>query len=355
MTMTMRIAATYEVVALSLSFSIEDLKSAFAKDSYAVVTLLSNGKLILGYPEGDVPFVTKISLNPKTKTFHIKAVGNKVTPRDQAILNTLKNKGMIDSSWKASTQGGFDKISEELEDFDFATDPRNSFSRKLLSKFKLYHGTTNIDYEKIKKTGLISLDKSGARPGFESRVKHEGNAGVLYLASTFDSALAYAKTRSSSLKNGLAKKAGYQILNELDMPFVLRNPETKEILKIYPIVLEVTVPDMARLVADDDHINDKAREIAREMFDNFTPEEIEDARKLAAADRPDLKDWLNEPSKIQMIWRETSNGFAAIMKKVPDKLYHEWFESLERNGQVGYKGIITPKFLKKMPTRYDDD
>jgi hypothetical protein len=222
-------------------------------------------------------------------------------------------------------------------------------TRAIRGNFILYHGTSSEDWEKIKTKGLVPLfHGSNQKGGFESREKHPENTKVLYLASSKDTALHYAKARCSSLKIQ-AKREGKNTMDDYGGHGVHIDG-----VHVYPVVLEVHVPDVARLVADDDYVNEMARALSRKIWSEKEDQEKKAILEKLKASRTDLSpDWRNwhDPLVQQMLWRETDEGFKEIMSHIPKERYTQWFESLKQSKQVGYRGIIPPKFLKLLPIK----
>jgi hypothetical protein len=347
-----------------LTFSKADFDQAVAKSEFDVIslTMTGNGELHIGdkwhargntddpeyHPDASGRRSIKITVLPKNKKIEIRkgSAGNTLQPKVQQALRALRDAGIIDNTWTIKTAKEASGYFPKLDADGYISKPWSSIPNEvdaqglnaLVDKairlspesknLVFYHGTSSIDWEKIQKVGLHPLGYgSNTQHGSESRGKHEGNAKVLYLAGSMDKALSYAKTRVDDWNIKKNKSAYIQIQDN------------------EPVVLAVHVPDPVKLVADDDAVNDIARKISYRIWKEKSPEEQKHIMaELSAKHGFNVKD----PTTGQMLWRETDAGFAAIMAKLPKSVYAAWRASLSRNDQVGYRGIIPPKFLKRI-------
>jgi hypothetical protein len=344
-----RMVEAHKAIAVKLGDSKQEIIDNLEKNHAVFLTLTDKGNIFLSInAPDDEKTKCRITLVKENSEKIIQIDDNKTAyPETQKLLKALIANGIIDKSWKVR-QSNFSRHYDSPEfEFYFFLDPRNTLTRSFNSSLTLYHGTSSEDWEKIKKTGLVPLFYgSNTEHGFESRYKHAGNEKVLYLAKTLNDAYNYGKTRCNSLKNK-AKRAGEKKLwDERSGDGFWLNDKLVSI-----VVLEVTIPDISKLVADDDYINELARDAADQIWENKPDNEkeiiVEKLKKKHADIDSKWNGW-RDPTHQVMLWRETDEGFAEIMKHVPKKHYQEWFESIKQKKQVGYKGIIPPKFLKEV-------
>ena len=350
-----------------LTFTKQDFDDAAEKSEFGVVylTMTGDGSLHIGekwhargdktdpeyHPDSSWRRSIKITLVPKKKEIQFRqgSVGETLKPKVQQALRSLRDAGIIDSTWTIRTaseasgyvDGKFTSFKNEIDKktLDELVDKAIRLS-PITKDIVLYHGTSSIDWEKIQKVGLHPLgygtNKEG---GTESRAKHEGNTKVLYLAGSEQKAMDYAKSRVDDQNK---KRHG--------SPFIYTKDNE-------PIVLAVRVPDPNKLVADDDLVNGVARNIARKIW----KAKPEDEKKRIIADLIEKQQtpkaslsvfgYDNDSSKwdiAEMLWRETEEGFSEIMAELPKSLFKAWKASLTRENQVGYKGIIPPKFIRRV-------
>jgi hypothetical protein len=338
----------------NLTFTPADIAKAAAENEYHVVylTMAGDGQIYIGdfiksfsEPQGQRPDVSykralRITLLPGEKRISISrgAVGENLKPKVQQALRSLRDGGIIDASWRLETARGPGRY----VDSKYTNEP-NPVDQKTLDELVdkairlspvtqnlvLYHGTSSVDWVKIQRVGLHPLNfGTNTEHGFESRGKHDGNTKVLYLAGTLEKAYDYAKTRAEGQQREYRKVQDW-----------------KSVDSTVPVVLAVHVPDPARLVADDDVVNAMARSIGYKLWKAKPPEDQERiGREMAAQGRYSGTD----PTVIGMLWRETTEGFAEIMARLPPRVFQVWLASLKRENQVGYKGFIPPKFLKRV-------
>lgn len=287
---------------------------------------------------------TSISLHPESKTIFLtpKPLGGKITPRTQQILDALHKAKAIDDSWhiSMSSAGRYENHTWKETDDPHVAKQTSQWAEQesrltpAIKSITLFHGTSTADWERIQKVGLLSLDKSGTGHSRESRAKHNKNAGVVYLAGDIGVAMRYAESRVEALK--------------------------KKIRGVGPVVIQVEVPDISRLVSDDDAVNNVARKVSRKLWEKKTPEWKQDfftrnkpryyATMFGTLDISDMsvEAIMKEDSLAMDLWRESEEGFNEIMSRLPDRLWEAWLASLRKTDQVGYRGIIPPKFLKRI-------
>jgi len=324
-------------------------KAAFekaAKDSeFGVVylTMTGDGSLYIGdgndildslYPDASWRRSIKLTVVPAEKEISIRqsSFGNTLLPKVQQALRSLRDAKIIDNTWKirttreASYYDEFGKFSIkpnpiDTQGLDALVDKAIRLS-PITKNMVLYHGTSSLDWVTIQKVGLHPLGYgTNIQPGSESRAKHKGNYKVLYLAGSIEKAMQYAKTRVDDQKR------------------------KNKIYDIEPVVLEIQVPDPARLVADDDVVNNIASNIANKLWKSKSTQEQKDImNNLSQIKGFEVKD----PTIGMMLWRETDEGFNEVMSKIPNSVFKTWKASLIRENQVGYKGIIPPKFIKRV-------
>ena len=340
MTFLTKTESRYQIVALKFAESVDSIKEKTKTEDGFIVYLTSDGNITT--EPGDKTTTANLILFPEKRLRMRGNIGNRMDANYQKLYKALLQSGIIDKTW---TLSGSITDTNDTKDFDFLADPKNTITHNPQGNFVLYHGTSSLDWEKIKRKGLLPLFHGGNdNAGYESRFKAEHNKKVLYLASTLDGARGYAGTRCSSLERDADKAKTLVGMKGHGWPVGIRNNDKVE--ELYPVVLEVTVPDLSLLVADDDHVNQLARDIAREIWAKKPEEErIKIATEL-------FNDPKRDPSVVCMLWRESPAGFAEIMKSVPTKVYTEWFESIKNQNQVGYRGVIMPKFLKLVWKEY---
>jgi hypothetical protein len=282
----------------------------------------------------------QVWIDGNKKTVHLRddPVGEKGRPAAQKLVKFLLANSVIDNSWKITAsdigehlRGGWKtfapsvagKTPEEL----VAQEP---FTRAV-SELYLYHGTSEKDWEKVQRFGaLVPLFTGSAQTyGFESRTKHRGNVGHIYLTGTQKAAWEYAKTRSADINRKENpekwKTAQYRSACERD---------------IKPILLGVQIPDVSKLRADDDEVNRLLRKAGDRIWEKKSPEEREAIKKEVGQ---------KDDSIARMVWRETDKGWKQILAKLPMRAYKAWFSTLQQQDQVAYKGIIPIKFISHIP------
>jgi hypothetical protein len=337
-----------------LTFSLADFEKASEESEFGVVyiTMTGDGSLHLGekwhargdtndpeyHPDASWRRSIKITLIPKKKEIQFRegSVGESLKPKVQQALRTLRDKNIIDNTWKiTTTRQAAQNVGNKFVHYTNPIDEKglDALTDKALRLTNItkdmvfYHGTSTLDFEKIKKVGLHPLGYgSNTQYGSESRGKHEGNNKVLYLAGSVSKALDYAKLRVADWNK---KLHGSEYIYD-------QNNDA--------IVLAVQIPDPARLVADDDAVNEVARRVASSIWKNKSKEDREAiCNKLSQE-----KGFKVNNDSGEFLWRETEEGFAEIMSKIPSRIFKTWKASLQRRDQVGYKGIIPPKFIKKV-------
>lgn len=333
------VKAKYEVIALNFSKDVtkESILKELNTKSFVYILVSDKGNISLNYEIPGERSVERLGLYAKDKMIDLR--NEILTSSKQKLLKFLLATGIIDRTWKLK------KDSQDVtEDFDFFLDPRNALTRSFNGKLSLYHGTSSQDWDSIKKKGLVPLlYGSNMQPGFESRFKHEGNLKVLYLTGDFYKAKQYARTRCTSIQIK-AKREGKETHEDRFGIWIDKK-------QITPVVLRVAIPNINNLVADDDYINSFARDVAYKLWENKSETEKKDLIPKLKKARPDLShNWAgwDDPTNQVMIWRETDEGFKEVMSHIPKAKYKEWFNSLiEGDNQVGYRGIIPPKFIKR--------
>jgi len=347
-----------------LAFSAAQLQQAVMNSEFGVIylTMTGDGTIHLGdkwlargdktdpeyHADSSARRALKMSLLPAKKQLDFRngSVGENLRPKVQQALRSLRDAGIIDSSWTIRTTRGASGYAIDMDDDGYRRSTWKEFPNPIdmqgldaladkairlspvTQHLVFYHGTSSLDWMTIQRVGLHPLGKgSNLQHGTESRAKHEGNAGVLYLAGSMEKALSYAKTR---VEDWNRRKHGSPYIHNQDND---------------PVVLSVTIPDPARLVADDDAVNEIARSIARKIWQSkSSAEQQQIMANLSKAKGFVVKD----PSVGQMLWRETDDGFAEIMARLPKQIFSRWRASLLRNNQVGYRGIIPPKFIRRV-------
>lgn len=335
-------------------FTKQQLEQAVAESEFNVIylTMLQNGDIVIGdawdrndranpasHPRHSVKMTVWLQPDRKELSFREGSHGEYLLPRIQQSLQALRDAGIIDDSWKISTRSSYgyypaddnkyrtlpepldDKSLDQLADKAIRLSP---VTRNLI----FYHGTSGTEWQRIQKVGLHPLFMgSNQQRGGESRGKYESNERVLYLASSVDKALQYAKNRSHS--NNYRLHGSSYISTD--------NNE--------PVVLQVQIPDPAKLVADDDLIIQLAQRISRRLWYGKSQEE-----RQRITHEINLKQNLNvDADTAQLLWRE-GDGFSEIMQRLPKRAFGLWLASLKRNNQVGYRGIIPPRFIKLIVT-----
>lgn len=341
-----------------LTFTSADFQKAADESEYHVVhiTMTGDGALHIGerwhargdkndpeyHPDAGWRRSLKITLWAKTKTIDIRSgsVGENLKPKVQQAIRSLRDAGIVDNTWTIKTarqaayyndEGKYTYLPNTVDEkgIDALTDKMLRLS-PVTKDMILYHGTSTMDWTKIQKVGLHPLGYgTNTQYGSESRFKHEGNTKVLYLAGTPDKAMNYAKTRVTDWNIKLRKSE-----------YITAQDGSND-----PVILQVQVPDVGRLVADDDIVNELARKIARKLWAAKTPE---DQQAIMAELSKQRGFEVKDPSVGMMLWRETDEGFAEIFAKVPPRIFKAWKASLNRENQVGYRGIIPPKFIKRI-------
>lgn len=348
----------YEILLeAKLTFTKQDFDKA-AEGEFGVVylTMTGDGSLHIGekwhargdksdpeyHPDANWRRSIKITLVPKNKEIQFRqgSVGETLKPKVQQALRSLRDAGIINSTWKIRTameasgyvDGKFTKFDNEVDKktLDELVDKAIRLS-PITKNIVLYHGTSSIDWEKIQKVGLHPLGYgSNKHFGSESRAKHEGNTKILYLAASEQKAMDYAKSRVDD-----------QNRKENGSSYIYSHGNE-------PVVLAVHVPDPNKLVADDDLVNGVARNIARKLWKAKSKEEKDQfIASLVAKQKLGQKTGFSG-DVAEMYWRESDEGFAEIMAELPSSIFKAWKASLTRENQVGYKGIIPPKFIRRV-------
>lgn len=335
-----------------LRFSAADLAAATEASDHGVITLTmtGDGDLHLGdlwHARGDTtdPLYhadtgwrrsLKFTLQPKQKQleFRLGSVGDRLKPKVQQALRSLRDSGIIDAGWTIKTaheaagyqHGTFVTTPNpiDVQSLEVLVDKAIRLS-PVTAQMVLYHGTSTLDWQRIQTIGLLPRGLgSNQQHGAESRAKHAGNENVLYLAGTLAKAQDYAKSRVDDWNR---KQHGSPHIYSQDNA---------------PVILAVRIPDPARLMADDDLINQLARGISRQLWAAKPEAERQQIMAGLSQQRGFL---VNDHTVGEMLWRETDSGFAAIMAKLPARAFGAWKASLTRNNQVGYRGLIPPKFI----------
>lgn len=332
---------------------IQQIKEKLEKDKYATIWLDGNGNVQIDYPEqGDLSrpkfrkiYRTKMSIQPEDKIVHFEIIGDKINAGHKKLLKFLMDSNIIDDTWKVqngksvSEYIGYDFT--KFYDKDIPTKPSDVSNLDVLSpnidNIVLYHGTSEYDWDKIQKKGVLYplFIGSNQEYGSESRFKHEYNKDLLYLATNIQEAWNYAKARARNINKKInGKDWEYQYGN---------SPQN---WSIRPVLLRVNVPDVSKLRSDDDVANDRMREIGRKLWDKKSPEEQKRIMKELSTK---VGFSVNDPSSGQMLWRDTDQGFIEIIKKLKPNIYKTWLSSMLRKNQVAYKGFIPIKFIKEIP------
>ena len=337
-------------------YALKVLALTFATDKEQIIEDLNKDGVVFLEVHKDKIFTTldaprerrdaRITLEKRDKK---KVSIDILTPATQKILKKLKDEGIIDNTWEIESGRSY-HVKPEKTEFDFFLNPKNTLTQAFNGKLTMYHGTSSEDYDKIKTKGLVPLyHGSNVQPGFESRFKHEKNTKVLYLTSDISAAEQYAITRCDSLGREYKKKGASVIPGLSSFEGFHVKMDDGKYKNIYPVVLSVTIPDIKNLVADDDYINDFARKIADEIWEKKPEEEktriIDKLKKERTDLTPDWKGW-RDPTHQVMLWRETEEGFSEILSKMPKSRYSEWLKSLVEKSQLGYRGVIPPKFIQ---------
>lgn len=340
-----------------VTFTPQDLAKATAESKYGVIylTMTGNGEIHIGalqqasnprnLPDDpvhdDVSWRRKVEMtvqpSKKELDFRMGSVGESLKPKVQQALRALRDAGIIDNTWTIKTtrqasgyvQGTFTNFPNPVDERGLDALADKAIRLTAVTKdIVLYHGTSLRDWEQIQRVGLHPLGfGTNNQHGSESRGKHEGNTKVLYLAGTQDKALDYAKLR---LADQNRKRSGNEHIKDYDNEAV---------------VLAVHVPDPGKLVADDDVVNRMARDISRKLWKAKPPEEKQAIMAQVGQQRGfEVKD----TTVGEMLWRETDAGFAEIFRLIPPAIFKTWKSSLFRENQVGYKGFIPPKFIKRV-------
>jgi len=334
-------------------FSQAQLEQAVASVDYHVIdlTMLANGDIIIGHeidranpqthPQHAITMTVSMQPDGKELSFRAGSYGEHVQPRVQQAIRALRDAGMIDNTWTIKTRRGHGYYPPGGGQYQNRSDPidqqgLDAIADKALrlspmaQNLVFYHGTTGIEWQRIQAVGLQPLFVgANQQSGHESRGKHEGNQGILYLAGSIDQALRYAKTRAESNALRLQRSADYAKLNDND-----------------PVVLRVQIPDPAKLMVDDDIIIQLAQRISRRLW-----------RAKSVEQQQQITDAINQQRNLklgretaELLWRESPEGFAEIMQRLPKRVFHAWLGSLKRNNQVGYRGTIPPKFISLILT-----
>ena len=343
-----------ELLEAKVTFTAADVDKAGAESEHGVIyfTMTGNGEIHMKelYPSNrhnlaDHPDVSwrrslKMTVQPKEKkiNFYQGSAGESLKPKVQQALRALRDAGIIDDTWHIETTHETGYYPPESSKFTYKRNPVDEKGLDHLAdkairlssvtqNLVLYHGTSMIDWEKIQKVGLHPLGfGSNTMHGPESRSKHEGNAKVLYLAGSIQKAYSYGKLRVDFWNT---KKHGSPHIYGRDNDVV---------------VLAVQIPDIGKLVVDDDVVIRMAQNIARKLWKTKS---IEERQRIAT--EIGLQRGFNPSDDVaQLLWRETEQGFTEIFAKIPPRIFKTWKSSLFRENQVGYKGFIPPKFLKRV-------
>jgi hypothetical protein len=334
--------------------TVQQIRDEFDKQKFSVVWLDINGNIRVGWPERDDTSRSqfsrsqnnRVSLDPEKKKLTIQMIGDKIKPGHKKIIEFLKRNGIIDDMWEV--KGGND-IGEYIGGtYSHFTDPdlpknvsdlqRSDVLSPIINNITLYHGTTDIGWDKIKKAGALYPLFMGSNKefGFESRFKHKYNKDHLYLATNPDKAWDYAKTMASDF-NRKRHKEEWQYAQHSEA----------ERWPIRPILLQIKIPDISKLRADDDVANERMRKIAEKLWDQKNPEE----KQQIMANLSKKVGWeVKDPSSAKMLWRDTDEAFPIILSKLNPKIYKAWLSSMLRTDQVAYKGFIPLKFIKEVPS-----
>lgn len=310
-----------------------------------------NGQIQIGWPEKSdnisISRYLKSEKNKirllKDKSIHLETIGDKIKSSQKKIIKFLMDNNIIDNTWKIEGKNIKEYLGREFTSFTDPYAPKNvSDINKLdtispnIKNIVLYHGTSEYDWDNIKKSGaLYPLFKgSNKQYGYESRFKHEHNKDFIYLATTIDKAWDYAKARARSINQTKDKDWKYT------------QGSGTENWMIRPVLLRVEIPDVSNLRADDDIANEKMRNIARNLWDKKSSDEKQEIMQQLSRQ----KGWeITDPSVGQMIWRDTDEAFPVILNKLNPKIFNTWLASMLRQDQVAYKGIIPIKFIKEIP------
>jgi hypothetical protein len=327
-----------------IPFTAADVMKAAGDGDYVPMWIDFNGNVHLEFQSERSPRAEKINLRPKAKQIELRSrgfSGGHVWPRLQQLLRSLMDKGIIDATW--TVNGGsigryvdrtFESKPEEIN-ARTAGELAQKSSRltPVTEDLIFYHGTSELDWESIKRVGLHPLGSKYVKGAYESRAKHELNKDLIYLASSMQGAWDYAKTRTRSMmKQEMPGK--YELFKN--------SPECDWPMK--PVVLRVKIPDIAKLRSDDDAANQIMRKWADILWNKKSKEE--QARLIASMSKDRGFDVKSFPA---FVWRETDAGFSEIMNRVPKRVWMKWLASIRRYQQVGYKGYILPKFLEPIP------
>lgn len=328
------------LIETKINFTKDDVLKLAGEHKYAAMWIDINGNVHLDYQDGRQPKAQQIKLNYNDNTIQLRhIVGVHVYPRVQQLLKDLIKKGIIDSSWKikGDSVGGYvdrqwtnipgDIETKTVGDLAQQSSRFTSQTEDLV----FYHGTSEKDWESIQKTGLHPLGSSYvSAPGYESRGKYEDNKNLIYLATTLDGAWGYAKTKASSV-----------MMKTMPKQYELEKYGSDCDRTIKPIVLRVRIPEISKLRADDDAVNGIMRKWADKIWDKKPKEEQQRIIKELSK-----KKGFDVSPFPAFIWRETDDGFAEILNKVPKSAWKAWMASIRRFDQVGYEGNIPPRFIE---------
>lgn len=335
------------------SDTLKQIQDSIAKDKFVTLWLDMQGNIRIGWPEREESSLAQFyrsidnrtSVSPESKRIVFKMIGDKVKPAHKKIIKFLLDNNIIDNSW--TVQGG-SEIGEYIgHTYSHFSDPdlprtvadvqKAGILTPAIKDITLYHGTTSYGWEKIKKAGALYPLFVGTNKtyGPESRAKHKYNKDFLYLATNPDKAWDYAKTMAGAFNRKYHKK---------EWDYVQHSGAERWTIK--PVLLQVKVPDITKLRADDDVANARMRDIAEKLWKQKTPEDQKRIMgELSRKQGFEIKD----PSIGRMLWRDTDEGFEQILARINPKIYNAWMASMLRTDQVAYKGFIPLKYIKEIP------
>lgn len=326
-----------------IMFSKDDLDKEYVANKIAHVYITKNGEIHLGYNPLEQPerhFSSEIGLWPDRKqiTIRKKSIGGKVDPKTQQLLSALLKAQIIDNSWSLDAGNiGFygargSQYHHHPEDINTAplskmASRSNRFDPTTKELF-FYHGTSELDWGRIKKVGLLPLFQGNTEPGYESRDKHEYNKDHIYLAPLKETVWHYATVRARAMSKKYAKDSYWEHSSPCAYP-------------IRPVIIKVRIPDPYKLRADDDVVNGILRKLARKAWDDLPPEQ-----KKSEIARVSKKVGFDISSAPDFTWREDDEVFDQLLKKIPAKSWNMWLASIKKYDQVAYKGRIPPQYLE---------
>lgn len=342
---------------------VESIKASLEKDGYADVTMTPSGE-ILGPTSGldwhrnkasgmDKRRSTNVMMykGDNYKKIGIRTFGGLVQPGGRDIMQSLKGAGVIDDSWEfdpkftpPSAYIGHDYTNFQGGMHGEKPTVGSMINRPPLTKdvtpddLILWHGTSSLDWKKIKEDGKIVplFHGNNQQHGFESRAKHQYNKDHLYLAANENIAFDFAQQRSRDQNRKLHPK---------EWEYIKHDGPSRWPIK--PVLLKVKVPSIKNLRADDDPVNNILQKIGDRIWERKSDKEKEEITQyLRKKTGYDLKD----SSVVRMVWREDDDtGWPEIEAKIPARAYKAWLASIIRKGHVAYEGHIPISNVQEVP------